>query len=447
MLRTLFVSLLAAALTLAAPPPRKVLPFDYVQEDLPNGLRLITAPTDYPNIVAVYIVVQTGSRNEIEDGKTGFAHLFEHIMFKGTEKYPQAVYEQTMKKAGAATNAYTSRDLTCYHATFSKEDLETILTMEADRFQRLRYTEPEFRTEALAVLGEYNKNSTNPFRQLNEKLSETAFTRHTYRHTTMGFLKDVQNMPNQYEYSKLFFDRYYRPEYTTIIVVGDVNPKQVRALVDRHWGMWKRGSYKAAIPVEPPQNGPRTGHVAWPTPTLPILTVAFRTPAYDDANKETAALAALGELAFSPNSELYQRLVIQEQKVDIFGGGASNQVDPGLFEITARVKKASDMDYVRNQILATVGAFQEKAPEAARLEALKKRLRYGFALSMDNSDSIAGILARFVALRRTPETVNRLYELYAAITPEDVQAVARKYLVERGRTIVTLTGPAAGGGK
>jgi zinc protease len=442
MLRTIPLLALVAALAFPASPPQKILPFDYVQEDLPNGLRLITVPTDFPNLVALYIVVQTGSRNEVEEGKTGFAHLFEHMMFKGTEKYPQAVYEETMKKAGAATNAYTSRDLTCYHATFSKEDLETILAMEADRFQRLRYTEAEFRTEALAVLGEYNKNSTNPFRQLDEKLSETAFTRHTYRHTTMGFLKDVKDMPNQYEYSKLFFDRYYRPEYATIIVVGDAQPKTVRALVDKYWGMWKRGGYKAAIPKEPEQDGPRTGHVAWPTPTLPLVTVAFRAPAYDDATKESAALSALGELAFSRNSDLYQKLVIQEQKVDIFGGGAGNNVDPNLFEITARVKKASDMDYVRDQILAAIRTFQEKPPDAARLEALKKRLRYGFALSMDNSDSIAGVLARFVALRRTPATIDKLYAQFAGVTPGDVQAVARKYLAERSRTIVTLTGGA-----
>jgi zinc protease len=446
MLPRLVLLLLAAAVAFAASPPQKIFPYDYVQEDLPNGLRLITVPTDFPNIVAVYIVVQTGSRNEVEAGKTGFAHLFEHIMFKGTEKYPQAVYEQTMKQAGAATNAYTSGDLTCYHATFSQEDLETILAMEADRFQRLRYTEPQFRTEALAVLGEYNKNSTNPFRQLDEKLAETAFTRHTYRHTTMGFLDDIKQMPEQYEYSKLFFDRYYRPEYTTIIVAGAAKPKEVRAIVDKYWAAWQRGRYRPDIPAEPPQTAPRTGHVDWPAPTLPLVTVAFKSPAYDDSARTVPALTALGELAFSRSSDLYQRLVIQEQKVDMFGGGYTNQVDPGLFEITARVKRAADMDYVRDQILATIKSFQEKPPDAARLDALKRRARYSFALGMDNSDSIAGTLARYVALRRTPETINRFYDMFARVTPEDVREAARRYLVESGRTIVTLTGKTAGGG-
>ena len=402
MSRKLCLLVCCAALAAAAPAPRKAFPFEYSQEDLPNGLRLITLPTDYPNIVALQIVVQTGSRNEVEDGKTGFAHLFEHIMFKGTERFPAAKYDGILKKAGAAHNAYTTDDYTCYHITFSREDLDTILMLEADRFQSLRYSEPEFRTEALAVLGEYNKNSSSPFQKMNEALVGTAFTRHTYKHTTMGFLKDIQDMPNQYEYSKLFFDRYYRPEYTTIIVAGDVQAKPVRALVDKYWGAWKRGSYKAAIPAEPAQTEPRQAHVDWPAPTLPILTVAFKSPAYSDTGKDGAALDLFSQLAFSRNSDLYRKLVLQEQKVDVIGGGSPDQVDPGLFQITARIKNPADMDYVRDQILATVRGFQEKPVDAARLDAVKKNLRYAFALRMDNSESIADILARFVALRRTP---------------------------------------------
>src|SRR3978361_1168852 len=118
----------------------KTFPFTYTQEDLPNGLRLVTIPADSPKLVTVYIVVQTGSRNEVEAGKTGFAHLFEHMMFRGTEKYPAEKYNQVLQAVGAASNAFTSNDLTAYHTTMSKEDLASILTMEADRFQSLKYT-------------------------------------------------------------------------------------------------------------------------------------------------------------------------------------------------------------------------------------------------------------------------------------------------------------------
>ncbi len=429
----------------AAQAPQKIFPYSYSQEDLPNGLRLVTVPTEYPNIVATYIVVQAGSRNEVEPGHTGFAHLFEHLMFKGTEKYPHARYEDTLKRIGAASNAFTSNDYTCFYTVFSKEDLATVLAMEADRFQNLKYSEAEFKTESLAVLGEYNKNSSNPMARLSEVIFDTAFDRSTYKHTTMGFLKDIQDMPHQYEYSLKYFGRYYRPEYTTILVVGDVKPKPVRELVDKYWGAWKHGDYSPAIPAEPPQQGARTAHVDWPTATLPIVAIAFKGPAYDDASKDMAALDALAFLAFSASSELYQRLVIREQKLDTLSGSAPGSVDPGLFDIIARVKQAGDMDYVRDQILAAIRTFQERPVDAARLEAVKMRLRYQAAMRMTSSDAVAQVAASYVALRRTPESMNRLYDLYARLTPEDVQNAASKYLVESARTIVTLTGPASGG--
>jgi zinc protease len=445
MIPKLLVALSFAAMLFGADAPPKVFPYVYSHEDLPNGLRLVTVPTDYPNIVATYIVVQTGSRNEVEAGHTGFAHLFEHLMFRGTQKYPPAKYEETLKQIGASSNAFTTDDFTCYHTTFSKEDLETVLAMESDRFRTLKYAEPEFKTETLAVLGEYNKNSASPGAKLNEVIADTAFDQHTYKHTTMGFLKDIQDMPNQYEYSLRFFDRYYRPEYTTIIVVGDVKAKAVRELVDKYWGEWKHGSYQPDIPREPVQDAPRANHVDWPSPTLPILTVSYKVPAYTDTAKDTAALEALSFLAFSATSELYQKLVIQEQKVDQLFADNPINVDPNLFGIEARVKKAADIDYVRDQILETVKALRNTPVDAARLEAVRKHLRYQLALRMDSSDTIANILARYVALRRSPETIDKLYAQLAQLTPADIQQAANKYLAENGRTIVTLTGP--GGGK
>ena len=117
----------------------KIFDIPYLQRDLENGLRVVIVPTDYPDIVTIQIPVQTGSRNEIEPGKTGFAHFFEHMMFRGTEQYPADVYADILKKAGADQNAYTSSDLTNYHITFTKDDLEKVIEIEADRFQNLMW--------------------------------------------------------------------------------------------------------------------------------------------------------------------------------------------------------------------------------------------------------------------------------------------------------------------
>jgi zinc protease len=439
-LSRVLMCLLGAAVALVAEGPRKIFPYAYEQRDFSNGLRLVTIPTDYPNVVSVFIVVQTGSRNEVEPGKSGFAHLFEHLMFRGTPSFSPAKYEATLKAAGAASNAYTTDDHTAYHTTFSKEDLETVLRMEADRFEHLEYSPEVFRTETLAVLGEYNKNSANPATKLFEALRDTAFDRHTYKHTTMGFLRDVEDMPNQFEYSRTFFDRYYRPEYTTLVVVGDVTPEATRALVEKYWGGWKRGDYRPEILAEPPQNGARTKQVAWPTTTLPWVAVSFRAPRYSDQEKDQAALDLIAFLGFAGSSELYQRLVIEEQKVDTLRASSPDHVDPYLFTAFARVKKDSDVDSVRDAILATAAGFKDQLVPAARLDAVKRHLRYAFALGLDDSEAIAATVARYVALRRTPETINRLYEVYDTITPEDIRAVARKYFADDSRTIVTLAG-------
>ena len=442
-----FLLVLTAGAFVAANAQIKTFPFAYTQQDLPNGLRLVTIPTDSPNLVSIYIVVQTGSRNEVEPGKSGFAHLFEHMMFRGTEKYPPEKYNQILQRAGAASNAFTSDDLTAFYTTFSKEDLAEILAMEADRFQTLKYTPEYFKTETGAVLGEFNKNSSDPEEKLDEVLHDTAFDRHTYKHTTMGFLKDVQDMPNQYDYSLKFFDRYYRPEYTTIVVAGDVDAKQVRALVDKSWGNWKRGSYHPDIPVEPAQQGPRENNIDWPSPTLPLIEIAFHGPAYSDTDKDWAALDALATLAFGRNSDLHEKLVVREQKVDRLIGDMSQSVDPNLFAIEARVKKPEDVSYVRTQILDTIKRFQDELVPGEKLSAVQSRERYGFTMQLDNSQSVAAAVARYIALRRTPDTIDKLYSIYSQLTPEDIRAAARKYLTENNRTIVTLSGPASGGGK
>ena len=442
-----FLLVLTAGAFVAANAQIKTFPFAYTQQDLPNGLRLVTIPTDSPNLVSIYIVVQTGSRNEVESGKSGFAHLFEHMMFRGTEKYPPEKYNQILQRAGAASNAFTSDDLTAFYTTFSKEDLAEILAMEADRFQTLKYTPEYFKTETGAVLGEFNKNSSDPEEKLDEVLHDTAFDRHTYKHTTMGFLKDVQDMPNQYDYSLKFFDRYYRPEYTTIVVAGDVDAKQVLALVDKSWGNWKRGSYHPDIPVEPAQQGPRENNIDWPSPTLPLIEIAFHGPAYSDADKDWAALDALATLAFGRNSDLHEKLVVREQKVDRLIGDMSQSVDPNLFAIEARVKKPEDVSYVRTQILDTIKRFQDELVPGEKLSAVQSRERYGFTMQLDNTQSVAAAVARYIALRRTPDTIDKLYSIYSQLTPEDIRAAARKYLTENNRTIVTLSGPASGGGK
>ena len=424
---------------------QKIFPYQYTIDDLPNGLRLVTIPTDFPNIVAVYTVVRAGSRNEIERGKSGYAHLFEHLMFRGSEHYTPQERDAILKRAGADDNAYTTDDRTVFHEVFSKEDLDKILELNADTFQRLKYSPDAYKTETKAVLGEFNKNSSNPTEKLFEVLRATAYRKHTYEHTTMGFIKDIEDMPNQYDYSLQFYQRYYRPENVIITVVGDVQHDQALALVKKYFGDWRRGNYTPQIPGEPAQTVAREEHIEWPSLTLPYVDVAFRGPAYSDTEVDHAALDLLQAYAFGENSDLYQKLVLKEQKVDSLGTSFADRMDPELFYVETRVKDEKDLDYVRNEVLATYKRFTTELIPQDKLDATRSRLRYSFALSLDSSAAIAGTLASYIGLRGTPETVNKLYARYDRITPEDIRAAAAKYFVDRNRTIVTLTSKSKGG--
>jgi zinc protease len=438
----------AAALSIHAmpahaqtPSPERgdLLPFKATERTLANGLKVIVVPTGFPNIVSVQVPVQTGSRNEVEPGKSGFAHFFEHMMFRGTAEYPPEKWQGIMTRAGARTNAYTTDDFTNYHATFSKEDLDTILKVEGDRFKNLSYPEEAFKTEARAVLGEYNKNSANPLNKLIEVQREHAFAAHPYKHTTMGFIRDIEDMPNQFQYAQEFFRRWYRPEYATVIVAGDVTPDEVLPLVEKYWGDWKPGDYKVQIPQEPLPRGPVYAHVPWPTDTLPWVTVAFHAPAFSETEKEYAALDLLMDLTFGPTSDLYKRLVEDTQTVDQLLPYYPGNADPYLATTVARVKDMKDVLGVRDDILKAFAEAREKPIPAPRLADAKSNARYGFVRTLDNTESIASALARYVRFRRSYGTLNDLFRAYESVTPEDIQAVARKYFTDAGLVVTTLS--------
>jgi zinc protease len=209
--------------------------------------------------------------------------------------------------------------------------------------------------------------------------------------------------------------------------------------VKRYFGDWQRGNYSPKIPAEPGQKGPREARVEWPSPTLPRLAVAFRGPAYSDEKSDKAALDLLAAVAFGKNSELYQRLVLKEQKVDQLEVSFDNRIDPELFTVLTRIKNPKDTVDVRDQILETFKRYTKEPIPPERLEAARSRLRYSVALAMNSSQAIAGALAPFIALRRTPETINRLFALYQRLTPEEIRAVASQYFVDDHRTIVILS--------
>jgi zinc protease len=424
-----------------------VFPFPFEVRTFPNGLRVYVVSYDSPGLVAYYSVVRTGSRNEVEPGKSGFAHFFEHMMFHGTPRYPREAYNDVIKAMGADSNAFTSDDLTVYHILAGKDALPTIVDIEADRFQHLTYEKADFQKEARAVLGEYNKGASNPMQKMDETLHDLAFEAHTYKHTTIGFLKDIEDMPNQFAYSRQFFERYYRPENVILLVVGDVTGAEVWPLIEKHYGGWQKGSAHPPVPPEPPQKKEKRAALSWNGATLPMLLMGYHAPAFSTTSLDGPALDVLAELLFAERAPLYKKLVIAEQKVESIFGSYDAHVDPNLFSILARLKKADDLAVVEKDIEQEIARIVKEGVDDKTLKDVVSHLRYGFAAQLATADRTAYTAASYLALAGRLEAIDESYALYDKVTSAEVQRVARQYFARENKTVVTMTAAPAGAGK
>jgi zinc protease len=416
----------------------KAFPFSTTQRTLPNGLRVFVVEYDSPGLVAYYSIVRVGSRNEVEPGKSGFAHFFEHMMFRGTATYPTDKYNAAIKAMGADSNAFTSDDMTVYHLLAGTAALPTIVEIEADRFQNLEYAEAEFQKEARAVLGEYNKGASDPMQPMAEALYDNAFASHTYKHTTLGFLRDIEDMPNQLAYSRQFFDRYYRPDNVILLVVGDVTAETVMPLVEKHYAGWHSGPARPPVPAEPPQTQGKRVTVPWKAAGMPMLLVGYHAPAFSTATIDSAALEVLAELVFAERGPLFRRLVLEEQKVEHLDGSYERHVDPNLFNVLARVKDGKDIPYVEQAIYEELSRVAAEGADDKTIAQVVSRTRYAFAGLLSTADRTALVGAEFLALTGKLSTIDETFAMLSKVTAADVKRVAAKYFAPENRTVVVL---------
>lgn len=424
--------------------PKGFFPYDMHVSKLPNELQVVTIPYDSPGLASFYIIVRVGSRHEVEAGKTGFAHFFEHMMFRGTDQYPNDKYNEVMMSIGAAANANTWLDRTVYHMTGNADELAKMFEIEADRFMHLNYSVGDFKVEAGAVKGEYTKNFASQFRQIDEQIKNTAFDAHTYKHTTMGFFEDIVDMPNQYDYSLTFYDRFYRPEYSTILVVGDVSHDEVMTLTEKYFGMWETGDYKPEIPEEPAQTETRYTHIS-NAGFIPTLMLNYKTPAFDASSKETAALSLINQLAFSERSELYKQLVVDEQKCLNLWASYYFTSDPYLFSVNALSRDEAVLPEVREAIAATITDLQNNPVDSTLLAQTKSNSKYSFLMGLDDPQDMAETLSYFIWVSGDPTSMNTYYDTYMSLTAEDVMETARKYFQPERLTIATISSKEEGG--
>jgi zinc protease len=419
-------------------------PLAMTVDKLDNGLRVVIAAMPGAPTVAFYTLVQAGSRDEVEPGRSGYAHLFEHLMFRGTDKVPAADYEKHMQSFGSDNNAFTTDDFTFFVPLIPKESLADLVPIEADRFERLNVAPAPYKDETGAVAGEFNKDFSNPWWAMDEAIREIAFKEHTYGHTVIGYKRDVDAMPQNYAYSKTFFSRFYVPDNCIIFVVGDVERDKVLDLVKKNYGDWKGHRAQPTIKPEPEQTAPRRRDLTWKGPTTPRMLLGYKSPAAKDRLSDVAALGVLVTLVFGEPSELYQRLVVREQKVIELGADPDELLhkDPGLLRIDAKLKEGTSFDEILAAIQQALDAVGQGKVDDKELADARNHLASSIVLSMQTPGTVAERLAFVTAATGDPQAFDRYMTSTLSVTKEDVVRVA-KMLTPAHRNLVTLSPPSA----
>lgn len=421
-----------------------ILTLPHREEVLSNGLRVFMVKYPSPGVVSYQIPVRAGSRNEVEKGKTGFAHFFEHLMFRGTKNRSAIEFGDLYTKLGNENNAWTWFDMTNYHGVVASVYLPRVLDAEADRFRNLHFDEAALRTEAGAVLGEYNKSISNPEFLLEEKLLETAFEKHPYGHTTMGYKKDVIDFTERYKDVWPFFKRYYRPNNVSVVLVGDIDFDKSLRLIKEEFGGWKNPVINmVAIPAEPEQTEPRKAVVKLDKPTQTRIAVAYKVPSFSTNLVDGAAIQLIAEMYFSVTSAFQKEFRFEKKWLDSISASPVESIDPGLWAINLRLTEAGEahIDKLTAALDQTIKSIRESLPEASRLAATKKRFKSSAVTSWFGApEQLAGRIAWYTNFEPDLDVINRLFDRLAEVKPETIKSFAGKYLVDARKTTVILRG-------
>jgi zinc protease len=438
-------------------------PYEVKIRTLPNGLTVIVIPTpEFKDMVTYATVVFAGSRNETEKGKTGLAHLFEHIMFRHEFGGKSGGYDEAIRRMGAHNNAWTDYDLTFYHPTTFTQNLigpiarpdgpvPGLIELEASRFKNLTLDRKTFEVEAGAVLGEYRRIFSNPAEKMIEDLSPVAFPHHPYGHTVIGYRDEVENMPNAWDSAWEFYRNYYAPNDVAVIAVGDVDPTIIFAEAEKRYADWKP-SHPPQIPSEQAPDGPKQVHVKWEADVSPRLMVGYHTPAINPGSRETAVTQLLPELLVSRSAPLFQKVRYQKQTVTDFSIAAGSELleasDPHLLLLDSELileqfRKEGDkyVGDVQSDVIAGVEELKRfsKQPKAAEtLRVIKSKVGNDFLGGLDSTGNIAQQFAWYYRFDRDPHVLDTLMQGIDSLTPQDIDAYAAKYFTPERRIVTTL---------
>jgi zinc protease len=405
----------------AAPPP--LVPF--TRETLGNGLQVIYAPMHAAPVVHVEVLYHVGSRDERPD-RQGFAHMFEHMMFRGSAHVQPQQHMQMIGKIGGYSNAYTSFDRTVYINTLPASYLETALYLEADRMASFKVSDAIYQTERRVVTEEWRMQQNRPYGNLWDDFLRAAFTTHSYRWSPIGNMDHLRAAvaPELQE----FFNRYYLPNNAVLVIAGDIDPAQARAWVHRYFGWIPAGApVERAIPAEPPQTQPRVAQVDYRVP-LPDVVIGYRLPPYRDADHD--ALEVLATILGGGRTSRLMRLLVSGDHPSCVSVTARDFAleDAGFLMIAATALAGHDPAEIERAISEAVAEAVAHGVTEQELATAKTVQRVALVRQRQTASGAAAMLGEEALVGGDAGRVNTATERLNAVTIAQVQAVAAKYL-------------------
>ncbi len=413
----------------------KVAPINFKERMLANGMQIVTYQDNSSPSVTIQVWYNVGSKND-PPKRNGFAHLFEHIMFKSTKNMKSEQLDRMTEDVGGWNNASTSDDVTNYYEVVPSNHLERLIWAEAERMTNLTIDEANFLSERKVVQEEYRQGIlANPYGQFYEAIQKESFNVHPYKRTTIGTLEDLEaaTVPDVQNFHKT----YYRPDNASLIIVGDFEQSQLDGWIDKYFGKLQRPT--STIPrvteVEPERTTEKRIVIKAPNVPLPAVAITYLAPPAKD--KDIAALQiASAILAGGESSRLYKELVRKQQIAQDASFYVDTKTDKGLLVFTATLASGKTLEMAEKSLLAELKKIQSTPVTANELAKAKNGIVANKVRSLETNDGKAFQIGSAIILEGNPNVVNTELKDIQAVTIADVQRVMKKYFTDTNRVVL-----------
>ncbi|HUS09543.1 MAG TPA: pitrilysin family protein [Pyrinomonadaceae bacterium] len=408
---------------------------NFQEKTLANGMRVLSAVDHSNPTVAIQVWYHVGSKDD-PAGRSGFAHLFEHIMFKATKNMKSEMMDRLTEDVGGFNNAFTNPDVTVYYEVVPSNYLETLLWAEGDRLSGLTVDEPNFKSERSVVQEEYRQSYlAPPYGMLEYLIEQQSFTLHPYKRPTIGSIEDLDAA--SLENVRAFHQTFYRPDNATLVVVGDFDPKQLDTWVAKYLAP----IVKPAIPLprvnvkEPDRSAERRiTHYAANVP-LPAIALTYLTPSQKSPDAEPLQVAAT-ILAQGESSRLYKSLIYEQQVAQSADATPDLREDASVFYFNVVLASGKKPEDVERALLAEIKKMQDAPVSLAELNKAKNQLVTNELRQRETSNGKALALGSSAVLLGDPNRVNTDLDRLQAVTASDVQRVMTKYFTANNRLVI-----------